>query len=366
MKTGLVVSAAGHALLIGVIVLGGALTPEDLPPPEVADVSVLSEAEFAALTRSAQAPDVSDAGPAAATPPSPSGETAPQAPASAPDTPPASVPAPPAAAAPDAPGDVPAPPQPLAPQAEVSDAPPAPPAQPAAEPETTPPEATRAQRPAPRVAPQAAPPPPPEAEDAPEVVERTTPAPTPEPPAEQTPPTAPEEAATEIVTEAEEAAPAPQRSVRPPTRPSRPATRAAAAAEPPADTPDQPAAAAAAGANGGASDEGAGTSAPLGEREISGLIGAIGREWSVDVGGIASTVTVVVSIELTREGILAGTPTLVSADSDDSAAVEAAFRRARTALITVSRSGGFDLPPEKYEQWQEIEITFNPDEMRLR
>ena len=29
-------------------------------------------------------------------------------------------------------------------------------------------------------------------------------------------------------------------------------------------------------------------------------------------------------------------------------------------------SEGYDLPQEKYQQWKQIEMTYNPDEMRLR
>ena len=29
-------------------------------------------------------------------------------------------------------------------------------------------------------------------------------------------------------------------------------------------------------------------------------------------------------------------------------------------------ASGFDLPPEKYAQWREIEMTFNPERMRIR
>ncbi|MEM9438259.1 MAG: energy transducer TonB, partial [Pseudomonadota bacterium] len=38
---------------------------------------------------------------------------------------------------------------------------------------------------------------------------------------------------------------------------------------------------------------------------------------------------------------------------------------ARRAIIRCGATG-FDLPREKYDQWRQIEMTFNPEEMRTR
>jgi hypothetical protein len=56
---------------------------------------------------------------------------------------------------------------------------------------------------------------------------------------------------------------------------------------------------------------------------------------------------------------------LVSGAGEGGAARERAFEAARRAIIRCAR-GGYDLPPESYEQWREIEITFDPTTMRLR
>ena len=47
------------------------------------------------------------------------------------------------------------------------------------------------------------------------------------------------------------------------------------------------------------------------------------------------------------------------------AAAQQAFEAARRAIIRCGVSG-FDLPAEKYDQWQEIEMTFNPEQMRIK
>jgi len=47
------------------------------------------------------------------------------------------------------------------------------------------------------------------------------------------------------------------------------------------------------------------------------------------------------------------------------AAADQAFAAERRGIIRCGNSG-YDLPPEKYAQWQEIELVFRPDGMRLR
>lgn len=382
MQLGYAISAAGHAGLILWAVLGGAFRPEPMPF-EVADVSVVSEEEYAALVAPERGPETGEEIDAPA-PPEPEQSANPPPPPE--PEPPAERPAPPESSAPaEAPDPAPAPPEPGPPaQAEMPDEAPEldAPVEPAA-PELPDRSARPQPRPAPRVAPEAAPPPPPEAEIAPEREQIAEPAPDappePEPEPEET---APEEAAEEIVTEADEPSGAPSPSVRPRSRPTdlaaaRPEPEDRAEDEEEADTPEAPSqpardnrqavtdALAEALGDAGSETEPAG-GPELNDSEIAGLIGAISREWSVDIGSRSADVTVVLEIELTEEGRLASTPRLVSADSEDSAAVEAAMRRARSALIAVSRDGGFALPAEKYEDWRRIEITFNPENMRLR
>ena len=48
------------------------------------------------------------------------------------------------------------------------------------------------------------------------------------------------------------------------------------------------------------------------------------------------------------------------------AAARQAFEAARRAIIRCEGSDGYGLPPEKYDAWRDIEITFNPEGMRLR
>ncbi len=87
--------------------------------------------------------------------------------------------------------------------------------------------------------------------------------------------------------------------------------------------------------------------------------------WAVDVGSRSADVTVIVAVEMNRDGTVAGDVRQLDAIGGDGSAQQAAFEKARRAILRCQR-GGYALPPEKYAQWREIEMTFNPDGMRLR
>jgi TonB family protein len=70
---------------------------------------------------------------------------------------------------------------------------------------------------------------------------------------------------------------------------------------------------------------------------------------------------VTVDFQLTPDGRLTGAPVLVDSQGGASeAAVTSAFEAARRAIMRCGGSG-FQLPPEKYEQWREVRMTFNPN-----
>jgi hypothetical protein len=63
--------------------------------------------------------------------------------------------------------------------------------------------------------------------------------------------------------------------------------------------------------------------------------------------------------------VVDGSLNLISAEGGSGRAVETAFQAARRAVLRCEQ-GGYDLPEEKYEHWQRIEMVFDPSEMRLR
>ena len=76
--------------------------------------------------------------------------------------------------------------------------------------------------------------------------------------------------------------------------------------------------------------------------------------------------TVVVAVNLSPEGRPeSGTIRMLSSSGGSGDAAKQAFEAARRAIIRCGASG-FDLPAEKYDQWRDIEMTFNPERMRIK
>jgi hypothetical protein len=217
-------------------------------------------------------------------------------------------------------------------------------------------------RPAPRVAPEAVAAPEPDVEIDNTAQEATQPDAAAEQVVEEQSETAPEEAATEIVTEAEQpAASAPSTSQRPKLRP-----RAAAAAAAPAPDTSSAVNAALAEALGEPAASAELNGPTLSANETNALRLAVQNCWVVDVGSQAANVTVIVGMSMDLRGkVVAGSLRLVSSTGGEGAAIETAFQSARRAVLRCQKEG-YDLPEDKYEQWKEIEMTFNPKDMRIR
>jgi len=80
----------------------------------------------------------------------------------------------------------------------------------------------------------------------------------------------------------------------------------------------------------------------------------------------ALNVTVIVAVSMGRDGKPdASSIRMISASGGSDAAATQAFGAARRAIIRCGING-FDLPLEKYEQWRDIEMTFNPERMRIK
>lgn len=368
MTTGWYISGAAHGLLLVVLLVGGVFGRDRIPEASVAEVSVISEADYAALALRGPEPEVeadvtAPIAPEAdtETPEVPETDTAPQ------------VRQPEVTETPDAPEAVPETPEDIVvPDAEVTTEVPAIVAPPSLTdgdriaPQVTPPDA-------PRVAPDPSPMPEPEAERAPEVVEETAPEPAPEAEtvAEDTDSAAPEAATTEIVTEAETPEDvAPVESIRPRSRPPRPVRQAETATpeEQPApreDALEDAVAAALAEQNRPAPPVASGPPLTAGERE--GLRLAVQQCWNVgSLSTDALRTTVVVAVSMAQDGTPStGSIRMVSFEGGAEGAARQAYEAARRAIIRCGATG-FDLPVEKYDQWRDIEMTFNPEGMRLR
>lgn len=223
---------------------------------------------------------------------------------------------------------------------------------------------------APTVAAELNAPPPPDARIDDIVRDEVTPSDAAEPElaAEEQDATAPEETTTAIVI----ADLAPSTSIRPAARPSRPEPVQAAQPEPetPA-TPDPPqddvasALADALAAPGAPAAPAVPAGPPMtgGERDSFRI--SVNRCWNVDPGSVAARVTVEVGFNLDRDGRVIGDEVRLISSDGDQTATNTAFEAARRAILRC-QSGGYQLPADKYDQWQDVVITFDPSGMRLR
>lgn len=381
MNTGQYISGAGHLAVVGWVLVGGVLFRPEEPPFEFTTVSVISSADFnsmqeAAAPKPTETPVVEETQPVIEnpTPPEPVDEV--------PETPPE----PPEVETETDPEEPPAPPPPnpesgsivldeevdnaaVRESENITDV--ETPDEPEIETSPTPQEATQ---------------------ESEEVI--------PETPVESVQETVREESTTEIVTEAQDQGAgeggddrpqvstlAPTRSPRPQARPDRPTPAAAEPVEerptdpPPAEEPDpapadDPLAAlineamedAEAGAETTSDTGGAGLAAngpPLTGGEIEGFRLAVKQCWVIDPGSQAARISVTVGFSLDQNGKVTRGPSLVSNSPGNDAAIRTAFEAARRAVLRCG-GAGFDLPPEKYNQWREVEITFDAGSGNLR
>ena len=386
MHSGHYISGAGHLGLIGWLLLGGLFTPEP-EPFEMTEVSVISGADFEAMVAASQ-------------PPQSATEVAqPSQPQTPPETPPVTA-EPDTAIEQPAPVPTEAPPEDAPPQVAEQELPPE------TQVEDTPPDLSEpvgdvavlvpeiapeaAPRPVDRVAPEPVAQPEPEATPDPVEQEAVTPEPseaeTPQEPQEPPEARAPEEATSQIVTEATKA---PAASARPPgRRPAappvrqaeaptpapepKPETPAATPAETPAETPvDNADVLAALEAAQEAVSDSAPTPAPSGPPLSAGekdaLRVAVSQCWNIgSLSTEALGTTVVIGVRMNQDGTpVTDTIRLISSTGGSDDAARRVFDSARRAIILCG-SRGYSLPPEKYSQWQNIEMTFDPRKMGLR
>ncbi|HVG49947.1 MAG TPA: hypothetical protein VM899_17625, partial [Rubellimicrobium sp.] len=142
-----------------------------------------------------------------------------------------------------------------------------------------------------------------------------------------------------------------------------------AASEVPADdvADDVAAALAAASASEAAAGEAAAADPgpPMTGSERDAFRVAVQNCWNIDPGSQAGRVTVTVVFELGRDAKVAGDVRLLTHNAESAEAANSAFEAARRAILRC-QSSGFPLPPEKYEQWRLVEMTFNPEQMVIQ
>ena len=94
---------------------------------------------------------------------------------------------------------------------------------------------------------------------------------------------------------------------------------------------------------------------------------AVSQCWNVgSLSTDALNTTVVVGFDMQPSGIpVTSSITFLDSSGGTAAAAQQAYEAARRAIVRCGAKG-FDLPSDKYDQWKEIEMTFNPEQMRIR
>ena len=103
----------------------------------------------------------------------------------------------------------------------------------------------------------------------------------------------------------------------------------------------------------------------LTNQERSQLVSKIENSWNLgSLSREASLVTVTVEFRMDQTGKPFDIK-LVSYTGNSKTAADVAFEAARRAITRGLREG-IDLPKEKYENWKNVKMTFNPESMRTR
>lgn len=94
-------------------------------------------------------------------------------------------------------------------------------------------------------------------------------------------------------------------------------------------------------------------------------VGDVKKCWTVGkLSDEAMQTIVTIAVTLNRDGVPSN-PRLIAHEGGSDAAVAEAYQAGRQAIMRCA-GAGFDLPEGRYEDWKEIEITFDPSKMALR
>ncbi|QPH55679.1 hypothetical protein [Pontivivens ytuae] len=105
------------------------------------------------------------------------------------------------------------------------------------------------------------------------------------------------------------------------------------------------------------------TGPPLTPGEIGGFTNAISSKWNIGrVLGMENgeSLIVTVAFSLDRSGQVVNDDVRLIRPGSADGPYSIAFQAARSAVLQASRQGAFQLPPDKYGQWQDVEVTFDP------
>ncbi|WP_108257623.1 thiamine pyrophosphate-dependent enzyme [Mangrovicoccus ximenensis] len=106
---------------------------------------------------------------------------------------------------------------------------------------------------------------------------------------------------------------------------------------------------------------------PMTGSERDAFMVAVSQCWNFNaLSTEAAQVTVTVAMEMAPDGKpVAASMRMADYSGGTGSAAEQAYEVARRAILQCQRTG-YPLPVDKYDQWRQIELVFNPERMRLR
>ena len=108
------------------------------------------------------------------------------------------------------------------------------------------------------------------------------------------------------------------------------------------------------------------SSPPLTGAEMDAFRNQVASCWAINVGSRAANIKLSISMNMHPDGqVIASSIALIGFERGNHSDANVAFQAARRALLRCQKNG-YDLPKDKYEHWRNLEMTFDPAEMRVR
>ncbi|MGB7261688.1 MAG: hypothetical protein WBC68_06420, partial [Albidovulum sp.] len=109
------------------------------------------------------------------------------------------------------------------------------------------------------------------------------------------------------------------------------------------------------------------TGPPMTGGEKDALVIAVKQCWNVGALSTEALRTVVtIGVSMDPSGLpINSSIRMIGAEGGNDVAANQAYEAGRRAIIRCAKNG-YPLPAEKYEQWREVEIVFNPEKMRMK
>ena len=106
---------------------------------------------------------------------------------------------------------------------------------------------------------------------------------------------------------------------------------------------------------------------PLTSEEKMVIMRLLSQCWTPDPGSLSANISVTLRWQMLPNGkLVAGSIKMTDSEGADSDGLKPALRIAKLAVLRCANKMRAILPPEKYNQWREIEVRFDPSDMKSR